>query len=176
MKNFIFPYNGILPKIDKQAFIAPSSSIIGEVTIGEKSSVWFNCTIRGDVAPITIGKNTNIQDGTVIHVTRNGGKTIIGDNVTVGHKALLHACHLMDGCFIGMGAIIMDNVVVETGGWIASGSLVTNNKRIPTGEIWAGNPAKFFRKLTKQESDFIMISANNYSIHAKEYIDIFSFY
>lgn len=171
MKDFIFPYKGIWPKIDTQAFIASSSAIIGDVTIGSKSGIWFNCVIRGDVAAITIGKNTNIQDGSVIHVTRNGGKTIIGDNVTVGHKVLLHACHLMDACFIGMGAIIMDNVVVETGAWVAAGSLVTNNKRIPAGEIWAGNPAKFFRKLTKEESDFIMISANNYRIHAEEYLE-----
>ncbi|MEK6733645.1 MAG: gamma carbonic anhydrase family protein [Pseudomonadota bacterium] len=168
-KPCIIPYKGILPKIHSKAFIAPSSSIIGDVTIGEGSGIWFNCVLRGDVEPITVGKNTNIQDGSVIHCTRGGGKTIIGDHVTIGHKALIHACILEDECFVGMGAILMDNVVVETGGMVAAGSLVTPNKRIRKGEIWAGNPAKFFRLLTKEEADFIMISANNYLKHVQEY-------
>lgn len=169
-KACIIAYKEIFPKIDKEAFIAPNSSIIGDVTIGKGSSIWFSCVVRGDVEPITIGENTNIQDGTVIHCTRGGGKTIIGNNVTVGHKALLHAVTLEDECFIGMGAILMDNVLVETGGMVAAGSLVTPNKIIRKGEIWAGNPAKFFRNLTKQESDFIMTSANNYKKHVEEYL------
>lgn len=168
-KSCVFPYKGILPKIDEGAFIAPNSSIIGDVTIGKGSGVWFNCVIRGDVEPITIGENTNIQDGTVIHCTRGGGKTIIGDNVTIGHKALLHACILQDECFVGMGAILMDGVVVETGAMVAAGSLVTPNKRIKKGEIWAGNPANFFRNMTQEETDYIMISANNYRKHVDEY-------
>jgi len=168
-KACIVEYKGIVPKIDSGAFIAPTAAIIGDVTIGKNSGVWFNCVIRGDVEPITIGENTNIQDGTVIHCTRNGGKTIIGNNVTVGHKALLHACHLMDECFIGMGAIIMDNAVVESGAMVAAGSLVTPNKIIRKGELWAGNPAKFFRHLKQEEKDFIMISANNYRKHVEEY-------
>lgn len=168
-KAFIIPYKGILPKIDEGSFIAPSASIIGDVTIGKGSGVWFNSVIRGDVEPITIGENTNVQDGTVIHCTRDGGKTIIGDNVTIGHKVLLHACILQDESFVGMGAILMDGVVVETGGMVAAGSLVTPNKTIRKGEIWAGNPAKFFRNLTKEEADFIMISANNYRKHVDEY-------
>ncbi len=168
-KSCVFSYKGILPKIDEGAFIAPNSSIIGDVTIGKGSGVWFNCVIRGDVEPITIGENTNIQDGTVIHCTRGGGKTVIGDDVTIGHKALLHACILQDGCFVGMGAILMDGVVVETGGMVAAGSLVTPNKRIKKGEIWAGNPAKFFRNMTQEEADYIMISANNYLKHVDEY-------
>lgn len=168
-ENFIIPYKGIFPKIDKKAFIAPSASIIGDVTIGKGSGIWFNCVIRGDVEPITIGQNTNIQDGTVIHCTRGGGKTIIGDNVTIGHKVLLHACTLQDESFVGMGAILMDGVVVETGGMVAAGSLVTPNKRIKKGEIWAGNPAKFFRNMTQAETDYIMISANNYCKHVDEY-------
>ncbi len=171
MQYFVMPYNGVFPKIHKESFIAPTASIIGDVTIGKGSGVWFNSVIRGDVEPITIGENSNIQDGTIIHVTRGGGKTIIGNNVTIGHRALLHACHLMDECFIGMGAIVMDNVIVETGAMVAAGSLVTNNKIIKKGEIWAGNPAKFFRNLTKEESDFIMISANNYRKHVLEYIN-----
>lgn len=170
-KAFIMPYNGIWPNIDKKVFIAPSASIIGDVTIKEGSGIWFNVVLRGDVEPITIGKNTNIQDGSVIHCTRNGGKTIIGSNVTIGHKALIHACTLQDACFIGMGAILMDNVIVETGGMVAAGSLVTPGKIIRKGEIWAGNPAKFFRHLTEEEANFIMISANNYYKHVQEYLN-----
>ena len=169
-KACIMPYKGMFPKIDDGAFIAPNASIIGDVTIGRGSGIWFNCVVRGDVEPITIGENTNIQDGTVIHCTRNGGKTIIGNNVTVGHKALLHACILEDECFVGMGAILMDGVVVESGGMVAAGSLVTPNKVIKKGGIWAGNPAKYFRELTKQEAEFIMISANNYKKHVEEYL------
>ena len=169
MKFLVMPYNGVIPKIHKEAYIAPTASIIGDVTIGKGSGIWFNCVIRGDVESISIGENTNIQDGTVIHVNRNGGKTIIGDNVTVGHKVLLHACHLMNDCFIGMGAIVMDNVVVESGAMVAAGSLVTNNKIVKKGEIWAGNPAKFFRNLTQDETDFILVSANNYRKHVEEY-------
>ena len=167
----IFLYKGIFPKIDRKAFIAPTAAIIGDVTIGKSSGIWFNCVIRGDVEPITIGERTNIQDGTVVHCTRGGGKTIIGNNVTIGHNALIHACILEDECFIGMGAILMDNVHVETGGMVAAGSLVTPNKLIKKGEIWAGNPAKFFRNLTQEEADFIMISANNYVKHVEEYLD-----
>lgn len=166
---FILPYKGIFPKIDKEAFIAANSSIIGDVTIGKGSGIWFNCVLRGDVEPIVIGENTNVQDGTVIHCTRGGGITIIGSNVTIGHKALIHAATLEDACFIGMGAIIMDNVLVKSGAMVAAGSVVTPNKIIPEGEIWAGNPAKFFRKLTDKEKEFIMISANNYLTHVKEY-------
>ena len=168
-KPCIMPYKNIWPKIDDEAFIAPTASIIGDVTIGKGSGIWFNCVLRGDVEPITIGENTNIQDGSVVHCTRGGGKTIIGSNVTVGHKVLLHACILQDASFVGMGAILMDNVLVETGGMVAAGSLVTPNKIIHKGEIWAGNPAKFFRNLTQEESDFIMISAENYRKHVEEY-------
>ncbi len=168
-KTCIMPYKNIWPNIDDGAFIAPTAAIIGDVTIGKGSGIWFNCVLRGDVEPITIGENTNIQDGSVVHCTRGGGKTIIGSNVTVGHKVLLHACILQDACFIGMGAILMDNVVVETGGMVAAGSLVTPNKIIAKGEIWAGNPAKFFRNLTQEEEDFIMISADNYRKHVYEY-------
>ncbi len=173
MNNFYnSAYKGKTPNIHKEAFIAPTSAIIGDVTIGKGSGIWFNCVLRGDVEPITIGERTNIQDGSVIHCTRGGGKTIIGNNITIGHKALIHACTLQDECFIGMGAILMDNVIVETGGMVAAGALVTPNKLIRKGEIWAGNPAKFFRNLTKEEADFIMISANNYYKHVLEYKDL----
>ena len=166
-----YPYNNILPTISDDSFIAPNASIIGDVHIGSESGIWFGVVIRGDVAKIRIGKRTNIQDGTVIHVTRGGYNTTIGDGVTVGHGAVLHACCLENSCFVGMSATIMDNVVVQTGAMVAAGALVTPNKIIKKGEIWAGNPAKFFRHLTEKESNFIKISENNYVKHVYEYIE-----
>ncbi len=169
-----FPaYKGTSPKIAKDAFIAPSADIIGDVEIGSECGIWYGVVIRGDVAEIRVGARTNIQDGTVIHVTRNGHPTIIGEGVTIGHRALLHACKLEDGCFIGMGATIMDDVVVETGAMVAAGAVVTPRKRIPKGQIWAGNPAKYFRDLTEQEAAFIKVSEQNYVKHVHEYLDIY---
>ena len=170
MTHKFIAYNGISPKIAHDAFIAPGSHIIGDVEIGSKAGIWFNCVIRGDVAHIRIGERTNIQDGTVIHVTRKGHPTIIGSGVTVGHKALLHACKLEDSSFVGMGAIIMDDVIVESGAMVAAGALVTPNKIVKKGQIWAGNPAKYFRDLTEQEAEFIKISENNYVKHVEEYL------
>ena len=169
MKALILPYKGILPKISTKAYIAPSSSIIGDVTINDEVGVWFNCVIRGDVEPITIGKKTNIQDGTVIHVTRGGFPTIIGENVTIGHKCLIHAAKLHNNSFIGMGSIIMDEAIIEEYSWVAAGSMVTAGKIVKSGEIWAGSPAKFFRKLTKEEILHIDKSADNYAKHVEEY-------
>jgi gamma-carbonic anhydrase len=165
----ILPYKNKIPNIDKNAFIASTANIIGDVTIGEYSNIWFNTVIRGDVAKIVIGKNTNIQDSTVIHVGSDGGDTIIGDNVTIGHKCLIHAANLHDNCFIGMGAIIMDGAIIEEGAWVAAGALVTNNKIVKSGQIWAGSPAKYFRDLTAAESKHILESAQNYVTLSKDY-------
>ena len=170
MKANLLPYNGILPKIAADSFIAPGSHIIGDVEIGNKVGIWFNCVIRGDVAKIRIGDRTNIQDGTIIHVTRGGHPTIIGKGVTVGHKAVLHACRLEDSCFVGMGAIVMDDVVVESGAMVAAGALVTPRKVVKAGQIWAGSPAKYLRDLTTEESAFIKISEANYVKHVEEYL------
>lgn len=158
-----------MPKIADDAFIAPNAVIIGDVEIGSKSNVWFNCVIRGDVNIIRIGERTNIQDGTVIHVTRKTGPTKIGSGVTIGHMALLHACTLEDGSFIGMQSTVMDGAVVESGAMVAAGAIVTPNKRIPKGQIWAGNPAKYLRDLKPQEAEFIKISEDNYVRLAGEY-------
>jgi gamma-carbonic anhydrase len=173
---YILPYRGeyapegVSPTISPKAFIAPGAAVIGDVHIGEDSGIWFGCVVRGDVNYIRIGARTNIQDGTVIHVTRKTGPTIIGSNVTVGHSVLMHACTVEDGAFIGMRATLMDGVVVESGAQVAAGALVTPNKRIPAGELWAGSPAKFFRKLTEEEQRFIPVSAENYVKHAREYL------
>ncbi len=169
MHNNIYSYLGILPKISNKVFIAPSANIIGDVTIGEGSSVWFNTVIRGDVAPIVIGSYSNIQDGSVIHVTRNGGKTTIGSYVTVGHSCILHACLLEDYSFVGMGSLLLDDAKIETHGYLAAGSLLTSGKIVKTGQMWAGRPAKYFRDLTQAEIDYISKSAMNYYKHNEEY-------
>lgn len=158
-----------MPKISPEAFVAPGSSVIGDVEIGRLTGVWFNVAIRGDVEKIRIGERTNIQDGTVIHVSRKDGPTIIGSGITIGHSALLHACILEDNCFIGMGATVMDYAVVESGAMVAAGALVTPGKRVPKGELWAGSPAKFFRPLTEAESAYVFTSAENYVKHVGEY-------
>jgi carbonic anhydrase/acetyltransferase-like protein (isoleucine patch superfamily) len=171
MKERIFPaYNGITPRIADDSFIAPSADIIGDVEIGSQCSIWYQTVIRGDVAFIRIGDRTNIQDGTVIHVTRNGHPTRIGSGVTVGHGAILHACIIEDDAFIGMGAIIMDDAVVESGAMVAAGALVAPGKIVKKGQIWAGNPAKYFRDMSEKETAFIPISAANYVKHAAEYL------
>lgn len=165
----ILPYKGIMPTIAEDAFIAPGAVVIGDVTIGSRSNVWFGCVIRGDVNTIRIGEETNIQDGTVIHVTRKTGPTTIGSGITIGHSVLLHACTLEDGCFIGMHATVMDDAVVEQGGMVAAGALLTPKKHVPSGEIWGGNPAKLLRPMSQQEKDFIPVSAQNYMRLAEEY-------
>lgn len=165
----ILPYRGVMPTIHADAWIAPGAVVIGDVHIGAGTNVWFGCVIRGDVCPIRIGERTNIQDGTVIHVTRKTGPTTIGSGITVGHCALLHACTLEDDCFIGMRATVMDHAVVERGGMLAAGGLLTPGKRIPGGELWAGNPAKLFRPLKPEEREFIGISAEHYVQLADSY-------
>lgn len=162
MINFILPYKGIMPKIHDTAFIAPSASIIGDVKIGKDSNIWYGCVLRGDVNNIKIGERTNIQDGTVIHVTTDFQGTYIGDDVTVGHNAIIHACTLEDLSFVGMGACVMDGAVVESNAMLAAGALLTPNKSIPSGELWAGSPAKYMRDLTEKELDYIKWSAPHY--------------
>lgn len=178
MENII-KYRGILPKIAESAFIAKNAIISGDVEIGEKSGIWFGCVIRGDVSHVRIGKNTNIQDNTVIHVTRpnhlanktgaEGAPTLIGDNVTVGHSAIIHACTIKSNSFIGMGSVVMDLAVVEEFGMLAAGAVLTPGKIVKSGELWVGNPAKYFRDLTQAEKDFIKVSADNYYQLAIEY-------
>lgn len=166
----LLPYQGKLPKIHPTAFIAPGAVIIGDVEIGAYSNIWFGCVIRGDVNYIRIGERTNIQDGTVVHVTRVTSPTHIGSGITIGHQALLHACTLEDNCFIGMGAQILDDAVVESKAMVAAGALVTPKKRVPSGQLWAGNPAKFMRDLTAKDLAFFPVSAENYVRLGQEYL------
>lgn len=166
----ILPYRGVMPTIDPTAFIAENAVIIGDVHIGAESNIWFGCILRGDVHEIRIGRRTNIQDGSVIHTTRNVSGTYIGDEVTVGHMSLLHACTVETNAFIGMGAIVLDEAVVEGGAMVAAGALVSPKKRVPKGQLWAGRPAKFMRELTKEDLDFFPVSADNYVKLSREYL------
>ena len=136
--------------IAETAYLAPSADIIGDVTMGTKSSAWFHATLRGDVAPISIGEGTNIQDNAVIHVSE-GIPTRIGKNVTVGHGAIIHSCIIGEGCLIGMGAIILDGVVLQEDTLVGAGALVPPGKTFPPRTLVLGNPAKAIRDLTEKE-------------------------
>jgi carbonic anhydrase/acetyltransferase-like protein (isoleucine patch superfamily) len=147
----LFAFRNVMPRIAESAFVAPTAAVIGDVSVGEESGIWFQCVLRGDTAPITIGARTNIQDGTIIHVNP-GMPTAIGDDVTVGHAAIIHACTLHDRAFVAMGATVLDGAVIESGGMLAAGALLTPGKRIGPGELWAGSPAKLMRMLSEEDA------------------------
>ena len=147
----ITAYKGISPQIAASAFVAPGAHIIGDVHVGEHSSVWFNCVLRGDCYYIRIGENTNIQDGTVIHVTNGRFPTIIGARVTVGHSVVLHGCTVKDRSLIGIGSIVLDDVTVGEESFVAAGSLVTPGTVIPPRSMVMGAPAKVRREVTDEE-------------------------
>ena len=170
MSGVILPYRGVLPTIASDVWIAPTAAVIGDVEIGAGSGIWFACTLRGDVNEIRVGRNSNIQDGTVVHVSTEGQGAYIGDGVTIGHSALIHACTLQDGCFIGMQACVMDDAVVETGAMVAAGALVTPGKRVPSGQLWTGRPARYARDLTEEEVAEIPKLARRYTGLAAEYV------
>ncbi|MCC7282306.1 MAG: gamma carbonic anhydrase family protein [Acetobacteraceae bacterium] len=146
----LFAFRNVMPRIAPSAFIAPTAAVIGDVTVGEESGIWFHCVLRGDTAAITIGARSNIQDGTIIHVNPDM-PTVIGDDVTVGHAAIVHACTLHDRAFVAMGATVLDGAVIEAGGMLAAGALLTPGKRIGPGELWAGAPAKLMRVLSEED-------------------------
>ncbi|MEC9345155.1 MAG: gamma carbonic anhydrase family protein [Pseudomonadota bacterium] len=165
----IFTFRGITPTVAADAFIAPGAQVIGDVVIGAGSSVWFNCVLRGDVCHIRVGARSNLQDGTVVHVTTSRFPTIVGDDVLVGHKVMLHGCELQDRSFIGMSAVIMDQCVVETGAMIAAGAFLPPGKIARKGELWAGWPASPVRALTEKEERMIENGASHYAELAAEY-------
>lgn len=167
MEQHIFPYLDLNPKLDDTVYLAPGSKIIGDVTIGEHSSIWFNTVVRGDVNYITIGKMTNVQDLSMLHVTKDTHPLIIGDNVTIGHSVTLHGCTLKNNCFIGMGATILDGAVVEENSMVAAGALVKQNFIVPYGKLVAGVPAKVVRDLSEDEIANIQASAERYKKYAE---------
>ena len=158
-----------IPQIPDSCFIAENTDIIGDVEIGEKSSVWFGTVIRGDMHQIRIGNRTNIQDNSVVHVTTNISPTIIGNSVTIGHGAIIHGCTIEDNCLIGMGSIIMDLAVVGEGSVIAAGALISSNTIIPPRTLKVGIPAKPLREITDDEYTEILESAQHYIDFAQEY-------
>ena len=147
----LYPFGDIYPKVAASAFIAPGARVIGDVTIGEDSSIWYNCVLRGDVERIAVGARSNIQDGSVVHVTTRRYATAIGDDVLIGHLAMIHGCVIENHAFIGLGAIVMDDCVVAEDGMLAAGALLTPGKRIGRGELWAGRPARLLRVLTDED-------------------------
>jgi carbonic anhydrase/acetyltransferase-like protein (isoleucine patch superfamily) len=167
----IKPYKGIMPKIDPSAFIADNVVIVGDVEIGPDSNIWYGTVMRGDVNRIRIGARTNIQDGTVIHVSSFGHDTLIGDDVTIGHMALIHACHIHDGGFVGMQSCVMDGAVVESQAMVAAGALVTAGKVIPSKQLWGGRPAKFMRELDEKDLKHLVWSSTHYVRMSKEYMN-----
>jgi len=147
----LIPFEGHVPDIAAAAFVAPGSRLIGAVTLGADSSIWYNCVLRGDVNPIHVGARTNIQDGTVVHVTTRLHATEIGDDCLIGHLAMVHGCKLHNHAFVGLGSIVMDGCEIESNGMLAAGALLTPGKRIAAGQMWAGRPAKYVRDLSERE-------------------------
>ncbi|MCO6415723.1 gamma carbonic anhydrase family protein [Siccirubricoccus sp. KC 17139] len=147
----LYPFEGKRPEVHESAFVAPTAAVIGDVTIGEKSNIWYHCVLRGDTNFIRIGRGVNIQDGTIIHVNAGTQATVIGDDVTVGHAAIIHACTLMNRAFVGMGATVLDEAVIEEGGVLAAGSVLPPRKRIGRYELWMGNPATLVRVLSEEQ-------------------------
>ncbi len=154
-------YKGIEPKIDETAFIADSVDVVGQVTIGKNANIWYGTVLRADDNYITVGENTNIQDGSVVHISE-GFPTIIGNNVTVGHKAIIHGCEIGDNTLIGMGAIVLDGAKVGEFTLLGAGSLVPPGKEIPSGVLAMGSPAKVIRELSEVEKENLTKSALKY--------------
>jgi len=164
------PFRNHVPTIAPDAFVAANATLIGQVEIGARANIWFGCVLRGDLAAIHVGALTNVQDGTVVHVSSvANGATWIGERVTIGHMALVHACRLEDRCFVGMKACVMDGAVVETGAWIAAGAVVTPGKRVKSGELWAGTPARLLRAVTAEEAHYIETLPERYAELSEQY-------
>lgn len=174
----IIPFKGKTPVIHETAFVAPGCRLIGDVEIGPGASIWYNCVIRADVNRIRIGARSNVQDGTVIHcdspgdgVERplDGWPTFIGDDVLIGHMAMIHGCTLHDRAFVGLGAIVMDGCVVESDAMIAAGALLSPGKSVPARQLWAGRPAKFMRELNDATVERLRSGAARYVGYAADH-------
>lgn len=169
MSRNLRPVRGFTPKIGADAFVAPNAVIVGDVEIGERSSIWYGVTIRGDVMPIRIGNETNIQDGTVLHGTYGKYGCTIGERVTVGHQVTLHGCTVGDESLIGMGSIVMDGAVIGERALVGAGSLIPPGMEIPDRVLALGRPAKVIRPLTEEEIESLSLSADNYLLYKTWY-------
>lgn len=161
-------YKGLSPRWGEDCYFSENATIVGDVTLGNQCSVWFNAVVRGDVAPITIGDRTNVQDGACIHVTHETGPTHIGNDVTIGHNVTVHACTICDGALIGMGATLLDDCEVGEGAIVAAGALVLQCTKIPPHEIWGGVPARYIKPTRPGQTD----NAAHYVEYAKEYMKL----
>lgn len=174
--NPLRPFKNIMPQVGARSYIDMASSVIGDVIIGEDSSIWPMVAIRGDVNHIRIGDRTNVQDGSVLHVTHkgplspDGNALYIGSDVTIGHGAVVHACTIEDECLIGMGSVILDGAVIEKGTIVGAGSVVSSGKVLAGGYLYLGSPARQVRELSQQEKDFLGYSAQHYVALKDEYL------
>jgi len=177
MAESIRPYKGIMPVIDNTAYVDPAAVVIGDVQIGADSSVWPMTAIRGDTNRIRIGERSNIQDGSVLHVTApgplspDGYALSIGDDVTVGHKVVLHACTIEDGCLIGMGSVVLDGAIVRAGAMVGAGSVVSPGKELEGGYLYLGTPARQVRALSEKEKAYFSYSAKHYVALKNDYLN-----
>ncbi|HGZ71017.1 MAG TPA: gamma carbonic anhydrase family protein [Nitratifractor sp.] len=174
----ILPYKGLEPDIAESVWVAPGATVVGDVDIGEESSIWFGVVIRGDVHKIRIGKRVSVQDLSMIHVTHykksdksDGSPTVIGDDVTIGHKVMLHGCTIEDACLIGMSATILDDAVIGKESIVGAGALVTKGKKFPPRSLIIGSPAKVVRELSDEEVKELYASAERYVGFMKGYRD-----
>jgi gamma-carbonic anhydrase len=158
----LLSFEGRMPKIHPDAFVAPTAVVIGDVEIEAGANIWYHCVLRGDTNVIRVGPGSNIQDGTIVHVANQRFPTLIGAEVTVGHAAIVHACSLKDRAFVGMGATVLDGAVIEEGGVIAAGGVLPAGKRIGPGELWMGAPAKLLRVLSEEERASFARTAPHY--------------
>ena len=168
----VWALDGVSPRIAPDAWVAPTAVVIGNVELGAQSSIWFGCVLRGDTNLIRVGARTNIQDGSLLHCNPGPGMAcLIGDDVTVGHMAIVHAAVLHDGAFVAMGATVLDGAVIETGGVLAAGAVLTPGKRIGAGELWAGTPARLVRVLGEEERTKFAMTAPAYVVNARRFRD-----
>ena len=163
----------ILPVLDKSpqhgenCWFAPNATLVGDVVMGKDCTVWFNAVVRGDVNSIIMGDRVNIQDGAVVHCTYKKTQTIIGNNVSIAHNAIVHGCIIEDEVLIGMGAIVMDGAVIGKNAIIGAGAIVTQNTKVPPGTVWAGNPAKYIKDVSPELGEVFLRTANNYVMYSE---------
>lgn len=167
----LLPFEGALPQLGDDVYVAPGAKVIGNVELGDEASVWYNAVLRGDLEKITVGARTNIQDGTVIHIESGEYATHIGEGVTIGHKALVHACTIGDNCLIGMGSIVLDGAHIPDNCLVAAGAVVTPGKTFPEGSLILGSPARAVRELSDDEIAGFVESADHYVDLARRHRD-----